>query len=104
MSIDLQREHLLTFSQARSHPAMRNRSGTRPHVSKIHRMHLYGVKHGEHRVRLEAVRLPSGYVTSTEAIERFVARLNDEPLEQQHHAPVTHALADAEAELDAAGI
>ncbi|MEM1012374.1 MAG: hypothetical protein AAGI46_09150 [Planctomycetota bacterium] len=105
MAIDVNAEELLTFTQAARHPAFRTRNGSRPHVSKVYRAVLYGSKSVTGQtVKLENVRLPGGLHTSTEAIARFVARLNDD-VEVDYRGPTaSEAAVLAEAELDAAGI
>lgn len=71
--IDIQREHLLSFSQARRHRALRSRDGRSGSLAKVYRLTSTGVR----GVVLESLTLPSGKVTSLEAIDRFITKLSN---------------------------
>lgn len=75
MAIDLKTEELLRPAQAaRRVPPLRGNGSTHP--STIIRWIVNGCPDGGGgRIYLEGVRLPSGWVTSAEALARFLARL-----------------------------
>ncbi len=106
--IDLERETILSLSQARRHPAMRTRSGKAPHPSKMYRLIAGGIKAADgERVALEALKLPAGWVTTAEAIQRFIDRLTfgpEGPQAGRSIAAATSALEQAEKLLDTDGI
>jgi hypothetical protein len=73
--IDLHNEELLSLAEAtkRVPPA---RQGEKTHLSTILRWILEGAKAPDgSRVKLEALRLGSRWMTSTEALQRFAERL-----------------------------
>ena len=73
--IDLSNEQTLSLQQAcRMLP--RGRRGAIPHLSTVLRWILNGIKGPQGtRIKLEAVRLGSRWVTSVEALQRFADRL-----------------------------
>lgn len=76
MAIDITREKLRTFAvAARALPRRRRQKPVSP--STLWRWHRYGVKHGDCRIYLEAIRTPSGTATTFEALQRFLNRLSD---------------------------
>ena len=99
--IDLDREAILTFTEAARRVPMRRR-GKPTHVATIHRW----AKNGVRGVRLESLRLGGGLVTSVEALQRFA-----ESLTAGDGVPVVRTSAQreraadrAERELQAAGV
>ena len=83
--IDLDTEHLIDFRHAAKTNLLQNRrTGSPCHVSQIFRYAQCGARavNGD-RVRLETVKTPSGMMTSTEAISRFIRRLT--PADRQRH-------------------
>lgn len=110
LAIDIDNEHRLTLAQAAKEPILCAAGGTPLHVSTVYRLMSTGLLSsvtGE-RIRLEFVLTVRGRITSREAIQRFIARLNGLP-------PVVGAIAvggaahvaaerEAAALLDAAGI
>lgn len=106
--IDVEAEQLIPLAEARSHPALRNpRTGKPANPSTVFRHAIHGAKavNGE-RIRLETVKLPSGLVTSSEAIVRFISRLTDPEGDIPTPTPKQRQreLAAASAELEAAGM
>lgn len=105
MPIDLTQEDLKTFAQAaRLFPSRR---GNRPvNPITLWRWHRRGVSHNGQRVHLEAIRTPSGLVTSVDAVRRFLAKLNTENRDDgTPQAPsVSREIASAVDQLDADGI
>lgn len=109
--IDVESETLLTPRQALAHPALRNAQGRVGHLAKFYRLCDRGsvASDGKSRIRLEYVICPAGRKTSTEAIERFIERLNSPggaaPASQTY---TTKALRQkrkqADAALDLAGV
>jgi hypothetical protein len=84
--IDLTSESTLSLSEAAKLLPPRRR-GARPTSSCILRWILDGAKSPSgDRVHLEAVRLPSGWITSREALQRFVERLTPQ-LDGNHGPP-----------------
>lgn len=80
MPIDVATEHLLTMKQTTREPGICNADGSPCHIAKCHRLRTLGIKAPDgFYVRLEAVRLPSGWHTSREAVHRFIAKLNQPP-------------------------
>jgi hypothetical protein len=65
--IDASTEKLIPFQSASTHIP------NRPHISTLHRWRLKGVR----GVRLESILCGNNRFTSTEAIQRFIARLNE---------------------------
>jgi hypothetical protein len=99
--IDLIREKPLTFSQAaRLIPSGMGDSGP-AHVSTIYRW----AQKGQDGVRLEAVRLGGRWVTSAEAIQRFVEAVTEAyaPALAPRVADVAREEAEARRILAAAG-
>lgn len=76
MPIDIASESLLTFSQLASRLPPR-RCGRAVHVSTVHRWRSHGIR----GVRLEAVRIGGGWVTTLESFTRFCRELTlaDDP-------------------------
>lgn len=67
--IDLKRERVLTLAQAREH--LPRRRGKQPAATTVWRW----IVKGSRGVTLDGLRTPSGWVTSVEAISRFLAVL-----------------------------
>ncbi|MCC6416787.1 MAG: DUF1580 domain-containing protein [Gemmataceae bacterium] len=67
--IDLEREPLLTLSQASA--LIPPRRGRRTARSTL----LRWILHGKHGVKLDGCRAPAGWMTSAAAVERFLASL-----------------------------
>jgi hypothetical protein len=86
------------------------RSGKRTHLSTILRWILSGATAPDgSRVRLEAFRLGNRWMTSTSALQRFVAALTPRIDAQAFHAPRSdsrrrHASARAATELERMGV
>jgi hypothetical protein len=106
--IDIENEKLLTPVQAVREQAFRNRSTGKPgHLSGFYRYVQRGVKDANgNQVKLETVRLPGGIVTSREAIQRFIERLNNPeagPSDSLAWTPaaITRQQREVEEELDA---
>src|SRR5262245_49242889 len=81
--IDVMTESTLTLSQA-CKVLPHGRNGSRPHLSTLLRWIMRGVKSSDGRfVKLEAVRFGQKWLTSREAVARFVdsltPRLDDSP-------------------------
>lgn len=76
MAIDMEREKLLTMSEATAYVPKRN--GRKVHSTTIWRWVRYGSK----GVFLDGLRTPSGWVTSVEAISRFMVELTRQDLQQ----------------------
>lgn len=98
--IDIAAEEVLSLAQAaRRLPRRRLERPVSP--STLWRWHRKGVR----GVHLEAIRLPSGLVTSVQALQRFVDALN-QPATSGHQSSLhqSQAAAAAESELRAAGI
>jgi len=100
MSIDLTNEQLVSL------PGAARRLPGQPHVSTLHRWRLRGVR----GVRLETTLIGGKRFTSTEALQRFVDRLNDrnnadaaEPLPASATSRAKQ-IAAADRELDRAGL
>jgi hypothetical protein len=76
--MDLSTEKLLNISQAaKRFPPYR--AGRPVHAATVTRWILSGIRGpGGQRIRLEAVRRPAGWLTSVEAIERFLLALTPE--------------------------
>jgi hypothetical protein len=73
MSIDIRNETTISLNQvARMLPP--GRRGRPVHLSCVLRWIVDGVRTPTGRVRLEAVRIGSRWITSVEALERFAAR------------------------------
>jgi hypothetical protein len=100
MPIDLDRETVLTLTNATKHlPPLRR--GRKIHVSTLYRWASKGIS----GVRLETLRLGGTTVTSTEALQRFADRL--QRLRDGGAQPPTRPSPDEEAierELDRRGI
>ena len=80
--IDLTTETIVTFSEgAKRLPA--RRLGKPVHHTTLSRWHHIG----HQGVKLEALRLPSGWVTSLEALSRFAERLTE--MSERSPAPAT---------------
>jgi hypothetical protein len=94
---DLLAEHTVGFAAgARTLPSLRN--GRPVHPSSLMRWARTGVRTTDGRVvRLEAIRLASRWVTSTEAIARFVARLTAAPAVELARTPAARRRASDEA-------
>jgi hypothetical protein len=110
MPFDLSREHLYNFAKAaRFVPPARN--GKKTHISTLLRWATKGAKGPRGTtVRLEAMRLGNRWVTSREAIERFMAALTPRP-DAQRDTPGSRtairrqqASARAAEELDRLGL
>jgi hypothetical protein len=100
--IDIKNERLLTFGQAAKLLPYR-RMGRPVSTCTIWRW----TRLGKAGVRLEAVRLPGGYATTAEAIQRFVDRLTERldrslPPNEVSNSRATNP--QVEADLDRAGI
>lgn len=91
--IDVNVEHILTFAQLARRVPRRRRD--RPvHVSTIHRWRDPGL----HGVRLEAVRVGGGWVTSLEAYQRFVESLTMNAMDEAEEAQARNNDTNAEVE------
>ncbi len=102
MSIDPCNEELKTFGQA-ARMLPRRRGGRPVHPTTLWRWFRYGVVHGGGRVYLEAIKTPSGMATTTEALQRFLSRLNHiEPTTAS--PPRQNTVNTAVAQLDADGV
>jgi hypothetical protein len=107
--IDLRTEELITLGQGTKllPPA---RGGKKTHVSTLFRWILDGAKAPDGSiVRLEAVRLPRGWMTSRAAIERFIHALTPDlsgarPKPPRSPAARQRALKRADRELARLGI
>ncbi len=113
--INIEKEATLSLSEAaRRLPAI---DGKRPHASTLWRWCRKGV--GPDHTRLEYLRFGHRIVTSVEAIQRFTERLAEADSNYEHpeYSPPTKrpssstlstrrtkAIADAEAQCEAAGI
>ena len=85
-AVALLNEDLLTLNQARKEPAFKNlNTGRAASLEKIYRLVARGV--GSPAVRLEAVRLPAGFCTSRQAIQRFVERLTHQAMPEPLTGP-----------------
>jgi hypothetical protein len=111
MAIDVLNEHILTFRLACREQLYRHPSTGKPgNVSTIHRHALRGsIGANGRRVRLEYVHTPRGYMTSREAIQRFIDNLSDADYEAGDPARPTIAgrareAARVDRALDKAGI
>lgn len=105
--IDVEHERLLTFNEARRHPALRSRDKhgkLKPgSLAKVYRLADRGIRGNV----LESVSLPSGRATSIEAVNRFIAKLTGSTASTS--APATPSqrrreLRRADAVLERAGI
>lgn len=67
--IDLERERILTLAQAREY--LPRRRGAQPAATTVWRW----IVKGSRGVTLDGLRTPSGWITSVEAIGRFLAAL-----------------------------
>jgi hypothetical protein len=77
--IDATNETLLTLAEAARLPAFR-RAGRPAHISTLWRWRSRGARAVDgSRVQLETLRVPGGIRTSTEAVDRFLQRLNADP-------------------------
>ncbi len=103
MTIPISGEQLVTLGQGARHFPPR-RAGRPVHASTLYRWHRRGVQVGDRRYFLEAARLPSGTVTSIEAIQRFIDVINDQPTGPTPASQAPANLSAAVAELDDAGI
>ena len=86
--IDLKSEAPLSFKQAAER--MPGRNGVGIHVSALHRWYTHGVA----GVKLEALKVGGTLITTVEALERFIDRLNKpddstEPDPNQHMEAVS---------------
>jgi hypothetical protein len=105
--IDVMNERLIDFPTACRLPVFRNAKTDKPtSLASFYRYILRGARDvNGGRVKLEVVRIPAGARTSVEAVERFIRALNDP--DATPPAPRSAArkkqIADAEAELQAAG-
>ena len=72
MAIDLKAERLLTLTEAAG-LLPRRRRGRKVHASTLSRWALKG----NHGVKLETLRFPSGLMTSAEALQRFAEQLSE---------------------------
>ena len=101
MAIDLSSEEILTPAEAAKRCPCR-RGGRPTHVSTVYRWMTRGVN----GIRLEALRLGGGLVTSAEALQRFAERLTGSDAEPVVKTSRQRELAArrAEAELKAHGI
>jgi hypothetical protein len=104
MAISLLEERLVSFAKA-ARRTPRRRQGRPVHSSTLWRWHRRGVKCGDGRIFLEAVKLPSGMATSLEALQRFVDRLNEAPAKSEAvTAPNDAEMTTAIEELDRDGV
>ena len=104
--IDPKSETLLRLNAAGHLPALMA-TGKPAGASSMWRYHKHGRESLAGRlVKLETIRLPAGIFTSAQAVDRFVAALNDQPDPAAPAAtPASSASIDkAEAELADAGI
>ena len=106
--IDLDTEELVDFRRAAKTTLLKNRkTGSACHVSQIFRYAQAGARamNGD-RVRLEVVKTPSGMMTSTEAIGRFIRRLTEPTASVTAPTPNQRRqqIETAQRELAAAGI
>ena len=81
------------------------RPGKKVNVSTMTRW----ITKGSHGVKLEAVRVPGGWLTSREAIQRFVERLTEAHGSTEHAGPMTptarrKAAEKADRELEEMGV
>ena len=101
--IDAENESLLSLTEAAKNLPGR-RQGKRPHVSCIYRWTVSGCR----GVVLESIQIGGTRCTSREALARFFAKLTGEPIPPAAASRTTaqrqRAIAQANAELDAAGI
>jgi len=101
--INPESEEILSMPQAAESPLLTTASGKRPSAVLLSRWRNRGrLSSSGQRVCLETIRLPAGIFTSREAINRFVAALNDG--ESDAAATQSDSLTAAERELAAAGI
>jgi hypothetical protein len=99
--IDIKIEVLLTLGQAaRRIPRRRNDRPVSP--STIWRWCKCGVAHGGDRIYLESLKLPSGLVTSAEAMARFFDLLSAPGL--ANSPPAASATPSLVSDLDRDGI
>ncbi len=99
--INIHDEELLTLSGAAKR-LPHGRAGKPVHVATLHRWASPGGLQG---VRLETIKVGGIRYTSTEALERFIAKCtaDDTRQEPQTTRQRQREIATAEAELDAAG-
>lgn len=77
--------------------------GRKPHRSTIIRYARRGARSATgQRVKLETVKAPAGFMTTAEAVERFLANLNSPAITSENYA--SDPVEAAELELAAAGI
>jgi hypothetical protein len=98
-------EHLIDLRQACGEAPLRNpRTGKPCHISQLYRYVTRGARAANGtRVRLQTVLTPSGRRTSREAIMRFIAALTDPGAPPPTPRVRKQQIAQAEAELSAAG-
>jgi hypothetical protein len=85
--LDITTEETLSFTNA-SKILPPGRNGARPQLSTLIRWALDGVRGPDGRlVRLEAVRLGRKWVTSRQALQRFVAALTPAPRDSSVSSP-----------------
>jgi hypothetical protein len=118
--LDLESEHLYTLQEA-AHRQPKGRQGKPTHPSTIYRWITIGVHlRGGEVVRLEGARIGGRWLTSAEAIQRFVERLTLGTVADANDALADEPVANAppvrrsqrrqqeldriDRELDAAGI
>lgn len=95
--IDASEETLMSVSQA-ARDARFKVQGRSPHIATVWRW----IKRGVSGIRLESIRLPRGTVTSSQAIDRFLAALND--AQRPATPPERDRVAAAKARLRARGL
>lgn len=71
MSIDIQSEKLISFSELAS-SLPRRRNGKKTHLSTVHRWRAIGLAGG---IKLDAVMVGGVWVTSWEAFRKFTSRV-----------------------------
>ena len=94
--IDVEREHLIPLTDAR------NYLPSRPSKRTLFRWALKG--YGEHRIRLESVKLGVQRWTSKEAIRRFVIAINRRQDDNASRVSRRKQIAEADAQLTRDGI
>lgn len=106
--IDISTEQLIDLRRACREPIYRNPTSNKSaHISSVYRHVQHGARaiSGE-RVRLEAIKTPSGLRTSREAIQRFIERLTDPAASGSGRSPAhrRRAIEAAKTSLKLAGV
>lgn len=99
MPIDVQKERTLPLGKARGLPWLKGRGGEPISVHSLRRWSLHGLR----GVVLETVRMGGTTYTSTEAILRFLASLNETDARPTQVRPDQHRISRKK-KLDDAGI